>query len=73
MRMKLRVMPAEEVPADAAAIMNQAAEEPVFRSGGEINYVCGSCGHVLIASANFGQFRKLFIKCFRCGAVNGTD
>ena len=46
-----------------------AEVSPVFAGKGPDDFLCGSCGAVLLKGVYPDQIQKLYIKC-PCGAVN---
>lgn len=41
-----------------------------FRSGGDIDLVCGGCGENLAEKMNAGQVEYIVLKCNACGSYN---
>jgi hypothetical protein len=39
---------------------------PALRGGGEVDYLCGSCGAVIVEAVDRGQLRQLAFKCPTC-------
>ena len=58
-----------EPPAGTRAVIDQKVL-PVAVGGGDVNYLCGSCGVLLIQGMTAGRFNDLVIKCPRCNVFN---
>ena len=58
-----------EPPAGTRSVIDSKVL-PVAVSSGDVNYLCGSCGVLLIQGLIGGQFNNLVIKCPKCGAFN---
>jgi DNA-directed RNA polymerase subunit RPC12/RpoP len=74
---KLVVMPDSEVPPEEVSLIEAKGDEPgpLFVSEdpvGDVEYVCGSCGHVLIEPLPADGSLTTYIRCF-CGATNFAD
>ena len=39
---------------------------PALRGGGEVDYLCGFCGAVIVEAVDRGQLRQLAFKCPTC-------
>lgn len=46
---------------------------PLMRSEGPIDYVCGKCSTVLLASVDIGQVQNFSLECPACGSGNGIS
>jgi phage FluMu protein Com len=56
--------------AEGLSILAPRMPEPDFRGGGDINWVCGHCDHLLVECMLPGQIEDIVIKCFSCDAFN---
>jgi hypothetical protein len=65
MNKKLTTVPS----APKGASLMVAEVSPVFAGKGPDDFLCGSCGAVLLKGVYPDQIQKLYIKC-PCGAVN---
>ncbi len=45
--------------------------QPLYRSDGNINHLCGTCRFPLAKNMNPGQIKNLSIICPICGSQNG--
>ena len=47
--------------------------EPFIKGCGNIDYLCGLCGHMLVKSVNAGQIRNIVYECPNCGVYNQVE
>jgi hypothetical protein len=64
---KAKIIP-EPAPGTRAVIDQKTL--PVAVSSGDVNYLCGTCGVLLIQGIVGDQFNNLVIKCPKCGTFN---
>ena len=67
---KLRVIP-EPLPG-TASVLSVLSDGPVVQSEGDTDFVCGSCGHLLLKAVASDQVRNLVVHCSRCKAFNAV-
>lgn len=53
-----------------STIMRLPTPAPFITGTGPDNYLCGSCGNVLLKNVHPGQFRSIIIGCGKCKAYN---
>lgn len=63
---RMQVIPADEAAQGAI----EAVMAPAITGKGETDYICGSCGSVLLRRMFYAQVRDLVLHCGRCGATN---
>jgi len=61
----------EPRPGTASVFVSNSA--PVFAGEGDISYMCGGCGTVLIAFVAQDQIQGLIFKCPTCGVYNQIE
>jgi DNA-directed RNA polymerase subunit RPC12/RpoP len=67
----MRAVQAGEVPLDGGTAVQDHPERPVFRGNGDDDYVCASCGNLLVAGMSPEVMtRRVRIRCGRCATVN---
>ncbi len=64
---RMQVIPPQEI-GERGAIESVMA--PVISGKGQTDYVCGSCGSVLLRRMFYAQVRDLVFRCGHCGATN---
>jgi phage FluMu protein Com len=53
------------------SVIVPSTDVPAFKGGGDINWVCGHCGHLVAQAMLPGQIKDIVIKCFSCASLNG--
>ena len=60
-----------DAPPEAAEREPDASSGPLFRGNGDIDYVCGNCGFVIVSGFSANQHVIVDIaRCPACGATN---
>ena len=67
----MREVAPEEIPVDGGTAVQEDPDRPVFRGNGEFDYVCASCGNVLVTSMDPAYMtRRVRVRCGRCRTIN---
>jgi len=67
----MRKVRPEEIPVDGGTAVQDNPERPVFRGNGEFDYLCSSCGNVLVSGMDPAYMtRRVRVKCGRCRTIN---
>lgn len=66
--LKMRVVPKPKE--GTGTVIVKKTKEPYFAGGGEDSYVCGSCGHILIAKWGKEGISGICLGCPVCGKYN---
>lgn len=65
----MRVVPDGEARTYEVARFEPKHDAPVYKGAGDTDYLCGSCGALLLESIDATQWREVLVRC-RCGATN---
>jgi phage FluMu protein Com len=67
----MREVRPEEIPVDGGTAVQDDPERPVFRGNGEYDYVCASCGNLLVQAMDPSYMtRRVRVRCGRCRTIN---
>jgi hypothetical protein len=63
---KIKLKPVPK-PKEEERTVFEAKVAPIFRGGGDIDAICGSCDTILLKSVLEGQIRQVVVRCVNCG------
>ena len=73
---KMRILPSKPITGTVFSKDNFIQErkmEPFVIGEGVIDYMCGSCGHVMLQSLRWAQVTQAVYKCPKCGNYNQIE
>lgn len=65
---KMKVVPKPKK--GTGTVIAKKTKEPYFKDEGKDNYVCGKCGHILIADWGEGEIEGICLRCPICESYN---
>ncbi len=57
-------------PREGSRTVVESKVSPVFKGEGDVNYICGSCGAILVEKIRRGQIGNIVVHCPKCGQYN---
>lgn len=78
-KLKMRVLPSKPKEGTRTIFIRnkklsrEKRLEPFIKGSGNIDYLCGLCGHLLVKSVNAGQVRNIVYECPNCGVYNQVE
>jgi len=67
MEIKLGIIPK---PSEGSRTVIESKVSPTFKGGGDVDYLCGSCGALIAEKVRRGQIRNIVVRCPKCGQYN---